>query len=153
MNINRMYERLVQGEDDIVGHIAYSIYKSHKIKWIKQFYEKNGHAPDTEEMAPFVAIAESEEQCQFYAEHATTIAQNFLHRTLSEYSNENDRLNKEQYELRLEEVTHKIMPRTFMYGVWQSVFASFIFFAAGILLLLATGGWARIGKTLIQLAQ
>ena len=32
----------VEDENDLIGHIAYSLYKSNKIKYIEQYKEKNG---------------------------------------------------------------------------------------------------------------
>lgn len=58
-----------------------------------------------------------------------------------------------QYREKYEQLVKELRPHSWWYGVWQSFAASFIFFAAGILLLLATGGWARIGQALMQLAQ
>lgn len=86
-SFNYIYEKLVKDENDILGHIAYSVYKNQKL-----------------------ATLESE----FIRSHKT---------------------------------------RSFMYGVMQGIVASFIFVLAGFVLLMTTGGWARIGKALVEIAK
>ena len=39
---NRIYGKIVQGENDIVGSIAYSLYKRHKIAYIERFKASQG---------------------------------------------------------------------------------------------------------------
>ena len=43
-----LYNQLVEKENDITGHIAYSLYKSSKIKFIEQFKEEHGGKTPTE---------------------------------------------------------------------------------------------------------
>lgn len=45
---NFIYKRLVKNESDIVGNIAYSLYKADKIKFIEDFKAKNGGNEPTE---------------------------------------------------------------------------------------------------------
>ena len=152
-NYNRIYELLVSGENDLVGQIAYAVYKQQKIDKIKRFIENNGRIPEKSDLSSFTENAASEKQLGFYKEHALSILREFLEYTLDDQVNEIEAQKKADYDKRINDILNRGTPKGFMYGVWLGVFASFIFFAAGILLLLATGGWARIGKALIQLAQ
>ena len=150
---SKVYRLLVHGEDDLAGQIAYAIYKQQKIDTIARFMTKNKRPPTDEELAPFMENAETENQLRFYKERATSIQKDFLERTLTAEIDEINANLKAEYDAKIDALLAELRPKGFMYGVWQGVFASFIFFAAGILLLLATGGWGRIGKALIQLAQ
>lgn len=152
-DFNKIYGLLVHGEDDLVGQIAYAIYKQQKVEKIQRFISTNGRTPTKKDLTSFLENAASENQCRFYKDRAVVILQDFLKLSLEENLHEIEDHLKEDYDLQIRDILRRTEAKSFMYGVWQSVFASFIFFAAGILLLLATGGWTRIGKALIQLAQ
>lgn len=148
-----VYRLLVHGEDDLVGQIAYAVYKQHKIEKITRFTTRNKRLPTDEDLASFMENAQSENQLRFYNERAVSILKDFLEQSLSGEVDTITAQTKAEYDTKLDKLLTDLRPKGFMYGVLQSVFASFIFFAAGILLLLATGGWARIGQALMQLAQ
>ena len=148
-----VYKLLVHGEDDLVGQIAYAIYKQQKIEKITRFTTQNKRPPTDEELASFMENAESENQLRFYNDRAVSILKDFLEKSLTSEVDEVNSQLKAEYDAKIQELLKDLKPKGFMYGVLQGVFASFIFFAAGILLLLATGGWTRIGQALIQLAQ
>ena len=49
-----IYSEIVEDENDMIGHIAYSLYKSNKIKYIEQYKEKNdGNLPNENELNTF----------------------------------------------------------------------------------------------------
>ena len=43
---NFIYSKLVDDKDDIVGHIAYSLYKNEKIEFIEAFKKENSREPN-----------------------------------------------------------------------------------------------------------
>jgi len=45
---HRIFDQIIEGEDDLIGMVAYSIYKQEKIKWIKRHKEKTGKYPEKE---------------------------------------------------------------------------------------------------------
>lgn len=51
--INFMYDKLVKNDNDFVGMNAYSIYKTQKIKYCKDFYKKNNRNLTTDELKSF----------------------------------------------------------------------------------------------------
>ena len=148
-----VYSLLVHGEDDLVGQIAYAIYKQHKIEKITRFSTINKRSPSDEELSSFMENAESENQLRFYKDRAMNILKDFLEKSLADTVDEIDAQTKAEYDAKINKLLKDLKPKGFMYGVWQGIVASLMFFAGGILLLLATGGWARIGQALIQLAQ
>ncbi|MGL4859647.1 MAG: hypothetical protein ACRC5A_07940 [Enterobacteriaceae bacterium] len=53
-------------DNDIVGHIAYSIYKNQKIELIKDFKEKNKREPDESDMATINGFCNSPHSVDSY---------------------------------------------------------------------------------------
>ena len=47
---NFIYTELVKGKDDILGHIAYSLYKAEKIEFIESFKKGNNREPNENEL-------------------------------------------------------------------------------------------------------
>ena len=45
---NFIYSKMVKGESDMIGHIAYSLYKAEKIGWIEERKAENGGKEPTE---------------------------------------------------------------------------------------------------------
>lgn len=150
---SKVYRLLVNGEDDLVGQIAYAIYKQQKIDKITRFTTAHSRPPRDIDLASFMEEVETENQRRFYKERAVSILRDFLEQSLTTEVNGIQKQLKAEYDTKINELLKSLSPKGFWYGVWQGVLASFIFFAAGILLLFETGGWARIGKALIELAK
>ena len=55
---NIVFGSLVTGDDDIVGLVAYSIYKQNKHDWLVAFSKAKGREPNEEEAAAYI-IGES----------------------------------------------------------------------------------------------
>lgn len=54
---NFIYEKIVNEPDDIVGLIAYGLYKRKKIDHIKAYKDKHGQAPTEEELSSFHEVS------------------------------------------------------------------------------------------------
>ena len=80
---SKVYKLLVNGEDDLVGQIAYAIYKQQKIEKITRFTTQNKRPPSDEELSSFMENAESETQRRFYNERAVSILKEFLEQSLT----------------------------------------------------------------------
>lgn len=52
---NRAFEQLVSGEDDLIGLIAYSLYKKDKREFYLGWMEKHGDAPQADHVKAFTA--------------------------------------------------------------------------------------------------
>jgi hypothetical protein len=136
-----IYGKLVKDENDMLGHIAYSLYKRQKIEFIKdKEKENNGQFPTDQQIQDFQEIAGSESQLDLYRNKAVSLSQIFLQTTLDE-----------DLEKQKEEFLSRYSPPSFWSGVFQGVVASFIFVALGILLLWGTGGWAKILELMANL--
>ena len=49
-----VFASLVSGDGDIVGLVAYSIYKQHKLDWLRAFQAAQGRAPNEAELASYI---------------------------------------------------------------------------------------------------
>ena len=51
---NPIFEMLVSGDNDIVGLVAYSIYKQNKRDWLMAFSKSRGREPNEDEVAAYI---------------------------------------------------------------------------------------------------
>jgi len=58
MERNAVFTNLVQEDGDIVGLVAYSIYKQNKVDWLQAFQKATGRVPSESELASYI-IGES----------------------------------------------------------------------------------------------
>ena len=76
---NFIYSRLVNDKSDMIGHIAYSLYKAEKISWIEGHKRNNdGREPTEEEFKSFHEACCSDERINSYRDMATSILQEFM---------------------------------------------------------------------------
>ena len=52
---NRVFDHLVEGDDDVIGLITYSLYKKDKRDWIIAWREQHGAEPTADQVEAFVA--------------------------------------------------------------------------------------------------
>ena len=113
-------DAMSKDKHDIVGYIAYSIYKREKIEHIEDLKKKNGgKEPTFEELEPFRMMADQRKD--EYIKAANRVIQQYITEVGVEYEKTN---------------------HGFMYGVWQSVVGSalFILVCLGIAWLVHLGG-------------
>lgn len=70
MQYNFIYSKLVSSEDDLVGLIAYGIYKKHKIEFISKIKDETGREPNEEECRSFFAASNTSSQLRNYRSQA-----------------------------------------------------------------------------------
>lgn len=70
---NYIYSKLVSDPGDVVGLLAYSIYKQHKIEFIEDFKKKKGSAPTDADIENFIMSSVTSSQLDKYKESAVTI--------------------------------------------------------------------------------
>ena len=82
-NYNYIFSKLVNAEDDVVGLLAYAIYKQQKIEYIEDFTKKHGgRGPTDEELAPFNEPTSQNKQIENYKNIAETRFGDFLDRLM-----------------------------------------------------------------------
>lgn len=78
-----IYSHLVKDENDLIGHIAYSIYKSEKIDYIKGRKEKGIELSD-EDLEPFNDVSATDGSIGSYRLRAEILLQDFVSNVLDE---------------------------------------------------------------------
>ena len=124
---NFIYSKLVEDNDDVVGHIAYSLYKNEKIEYIETFKEKYGSEPTDLDLEPFHISSCTKGSLERFRRMAATILEEFTNEMLGSTIKdieENVISNHKRY---LKETINEISPKGFMYGVYQSILGAFIF--------------------------
>lgn len=129
---NYIYSRIVDGENDMIGNIAYSLYKTDKIKFIEDFKEKHGGVePEEHDLCGFHELSSSESSINRYRMQAMLLLKVFLDDTLSSVTKqmEGDFVNKHQslMENAIDNLIKQFKPKGYMYGVGQSILGAFIF--------------------------
>lgn len=131
-NYNFIYEKLVTNEQDVVGHVAYALYKSSKIEYIEKYkQEHNGQTPSESDLKPFHDISCTQSSIDRYRTKALEITGNFLDITLSESIKQIEHDLMTDQEQRLKGIIEPMKPaskwRRFWSGVFQSVLGAFFF--------------------------
>lgn len=128
---NYIYKQLVEDKTDIVGHVAYSLYKADKVQYINQFKEENGREPKEDELKPFHDASCLEGSIDGYKETAVSILKGFLDRTLSETVHDLELDVQENYKDNIKEVIAPLVPkskaRQYWNGVSQSIVGALLF--------------------------
>lgn len=128
---NDIYSKLVENEFDILGHIAYAIYKQQKIAHIREFKADEDRQPTDSELIPFNKFSSSQASIDGYRIKAERILQSFTDNVLEDtiIEVEND-CKKNQSEI-LKEIITPIAPpskgKLFWNGVFQSIVGAFMF--------------------------
>jgi hypothetical protein len=124
---NRVYESLVKDDKDIVGMLAYSIYKKQKQETIKEFIiSNNGTRPSATDLESFHNFATQRTQLEIYRKQATGITQGLA----------NSLLKAKQKDIK--EIIDRHLSKSkgfwsYMYGVSQSLVANFLWLIIFIL--------------------
>lgn len=119
---NFIYSQLVDDENDIVGLIAYAIYKRQKIDYIRSVHSKRQRDVDPSEMSVFHEISNSSTQVQSYRDQAVMVLNSFLNDALRQRA---DKMANE-YQSRLTRELMSTRPQ-FWSGVSQSIVGSILF--------------------------
>ena len=106
-----IFSSLVENESDIVGHIAYALYKSDKVKYIQSFKDNNSTDPTEEDLCAFHSVSSQEDSIKKYRIVASLILKDFLDETLDESIREiEDECNNRHLEL-IKDVMTPLLPK------------------------------------------
>lgn len=103
-----IYSKLVKGDGDMVGHIAYSLYKAEKVQHISE-YKQQHHVdavPDSI-ISQFTAGRDNQKSIQHYRGMAETILQNFVGGSFDDMS---EQVIKEVTDKLTAHIDHKLIP-------------------------------------------
>lgn len=125
---NFIYKQLVEDESDIVGNIAYSLYKADKINFIEDFKAKhNGSEPTEADFQPFHDICCMEANINRYKMQAINILQGFLDDTLSATIKQVEKDLENDYKKELMGIVGKTTVKSFSWNVLQNIVGAFAF--------------------------
>lgn len=108
---NFIYEQLVKSEDDLVGLIAYAIYKKHKIEFITRIKEKEGREPTDDECKTFFDASTTESQLVKYRNDAQSILSDVVANTTNEELERYEREMLADYERRIKKVSASLVAK------------------------------------------
>lgn len=125
---NYIYSKLVADESDLIGRLAYSIYKQHKIEFIESHQAEHGRDPSEAEFSAFYRATNTNHELESYRQRATGLFDEISERLL-EHKAEQVRCDLEAGSQVLAEI------RSLKKPLWRSVFENIL--AAAITSILA----------------
>lgn len=142
--MNDIYNKLVKEKEDVVGLLAYGIYKQHKIDFITSFKKQNGdREPSPSELKTYITTTSCDTQLSLFLEKAESIFMNISENISTEaqisFKNSvgDDVFNKiGNIDIKINNIDNKINSidsrkengfKTFLYGSLQSLLGSIFF--------------------------
>lgn len=114
-----VYKDLVKNEADIVGAIAYSVYKARKIEYIRVFEAEHSRKPSASDLKEFHRAAKLQGQLDDYQDKAERLLDEFCEAVLAE------RIRVAEQELLKSTFVREIKP-SWMRGIVENVIAALI---------------------------
>ena len=171
---NFFFNQIVENENDLVGSIAYVIYKWNKIEYIDQFKKEHGnHEPSLQELREWQKGECAKSKLENYKKIAELKTADFVNNLQSDKEKQlyNRRLELEkkereikEHEKSVKELEKDLKLRTrychvkqkgqFWSGVSQSLVASFLFIVLCFILILFISGKTDIiewGKNILEI--
>lgn len=122
---NFIYEKLVEDKNDIIGHIAYSIYKQDKINYIKSKKDL-GIEVKGKIIKSFHEISSSESSIEAYKIKAEIVMQSFFENTINTIASDIEEEIKENHANFLKDVI-KPLTSGFWSNFWAGLLSAFVF--------------------------
>ena len=72
-NPNRVYERLVESEEDLIGLLAVGLYEQHRMDWFARLREQTGSEPTPDQSNVFLAGVLVDRQLEAYRGRASEV--------------------------------------------------------------------------------
>jgi hypothetical protein len=122
---NNIYSKLVSDETDIIGHIAYSLYKAEKVEYLDNLAREKKEIAE-EDLKQFHKISCLDTTLDRYKLQASTILVDYLNEVLTSYKEDIKKDYIDNQRKHLGEVVDPLKPK-FWNGVFQSIVGAFIF--------------------------
>lgn len=143
------YSSIVEHDNDMVGFIAYSLYKRDKIAFMAKTHDEAGRMPTEDEKMAFYRTSTLPGPVSAYRAQATYLMQQMYDDLLSVQTRE----IHDDYDKKLVEELKKKHP--FWESVWEHVAASFVIVAiGGLIALIYAGqhaGWGQMVSNVFNL--
>ncbi|QPS10323.1 hypothetical protein EZI45_29755 [Delftia tsuruhatensis] len=169
---NFIYKKLVQSPNDVVGALAYALYKEEKIAYISSFKTEHDRDPNEQELQAFHRVSNGQPRIEAYQMQAQGLLQKFLDDVLaSELVERGNQLSEEILQQKLDrqgerqKQFHNIQVREiqrkngFWKGVGQNIIAAAAttFLTFGVVLVawmytegpnkIISGAWSKFNQT------
>lgn len=109
---NFIYRELVNGKDDMVGHVAYSLYKANKIQFIEDFKKKHNEQDPTDyDFEKFHEMSCLPDSIENYKRSAVDLLKSFLNESLSEAVNQIEIDSMKRHRKMLEDIVSDMKPK------------------------------------------
>lgn len=119
-NYSQIYSKLVSDEYDVVGHIAYSLYKQQKVQHITNYEKLHGVKPTDTDLIEFNNFSNLEHSIESYNLKAEMILQGFIDNILNETYNEIHHQVKLEQSSILKEIIEPIKPPSLLHQYFHS---------------------------------
>lgn len=144
MATHRMYSKIVDDENDIIGLVAYALYKQHKIEFFKKArIENNGNEPTEEAIRAFIQSSSTDSQIKKYRAEAESILSDVVINVTREQINQAEREMLDSYQTKIREAVKEETP-----GKGQTIFLNVVgtaLFSVIITLVFIIGNFSERG--------
>lgn len=123
---NHIYQLLVQGDDDLIGQVAYALYKKEKHAWVERFWDEHDQEPTDDDVASFHCFICSEENIDRFRLQAKSIVQETINSVTAETLHRAQEELNRNHQAQLKAIIEPLIPG-FWDGVKQGVVASLLF--------------------------
>lgn len=126
-NYNFIYRKLVKDKDDLVGLVAYALYKNHKIEFIEDYRAKhNGEDPTDTDFEAFAFSSCAQSSLLAYKDEAEFLLQKLTLTAASEEISEFEKEMLRTYRAEIESAIKQNTPK-WWWSVIYSVIGALIF--------------------------
>lgn len=101
---NFIYQRLIESNDDLVGLVAYGLYKRHKIEFITKIKEKEERDPSDEECNAFFISSTTDSQIAKYRADAESLVSEMVMNVTGEEIQQYEKEMLRDYQNKIKEV-------------------------------------------------
>lgn len=122
---NNMYDRIVQGENDIIGYVAYALYKESKAEYIATYKSEHGQEPADEVVAEFLRAIGTDANISRFRMQAEEMIQGIIVEELREQVQQIRKDLNEQMSSKITEAVKDGSPTTWT-AIWQGIVTSVI---------------------------
>lgn len=147
---HRTYSSLVQGDADLVGLVAYALYKRDKLKFCDQFKAKNSRSPDDAELSIFIYGSNLDTRLQGYRAEAEKLLETLTEFQLEDAINQLQADFNEKLATKLSEA--KSWGRSILEALLGSVVVAVVWAAVVLALYTNKVGWTEILRDIVGLS-
>ena len=140
MPYSDVYNRIVKDDNDMVGHVAYSIYKRTKQEFIRKMQAERGTILLPDEVLEEFYASQTDYMLEQYRKHAHIILREFLDSSYKDDLADEKRQLEHEHNKSYQKLADEVRP-SFWFGVLQGIVASFLFVLAGYIILKMNGSW------------